>query len=89
MQEQDRAELIASLECVDYVTLFGEDTPVEIIRLIKPNIHVKGGDYKGKTLPEEAAVNENGGKVVIVPLVEGRSTTNVIDRIAELNGKEE
>lgn len=84
--EWERAEVLSALECVDYVALFDEDTPVELISAIKPSIHVKGGDYKLEDLPEAKVVMEYGGEVVIVPFSstesEGLSTTNVIDKIA-------
>ncbi|MEN6371611.1 MAG: D-glycero-beta-D-manno-heptose 1-phosphate adenylyltransferase [Armatimonadota bacterium] len=84
--EFERAELIAALECVDYVTLFSEDTPTEVITYLQPDIHVKGGDYAADDLPEAEAVKAYGGKIVIVPLVEGRSTTNIIAKVLESYG---
>lgn len=66
--ERDRIALLAALEPVDYVVPFDDDTPVEIIRTLKPHIHVKGGDYADETLPEAEAVREIGGRVVILPL---------------------
>jgi D-beta-D-heptose 7-phosphate kinase/D-beta-D-heptose 1-phosphate adenosyltransferase len=84
--ELERAEMIAALQCVDYVTLFDEDTPTEIISHLQPDIHVKGGDYEADDLPEATAVKSYGGKVVIIPLVEGRSTSNLLARILENNG---
>lgn len=79
-QENDRARLLAALGCVDAVVLFGEDTPTELIRRIRPDILVKGGDYK----PEEVAGREYAGRVEILPFKEGYSTTGVIRKIAEL-----
>lgn len=84
--EFERAELVAALECVDYVTLFAEDTPAEIISCLQPDIHVKGGDYVADDLPEAAAVKAYGGKIVIVPLVEGRSTTSIVAKVLESYG---
>lgn len=81
--EDDRAEVMAALESVDYVTLFPEDTPVELISYLQPSIHVKGGDYEVEDLPESAIVHAYGGKVVIIPLVEGRSTTKTIERMKD------
>lgn len=77
----ERAELIASLACVDYVTLFGEETPVEIVGELKPDIHVKGGDYTLDRMLEAKVVQDYGGKVVLIPMVEGYSTTNIMERI--------
>jgi rfaE bifunctional protein nucleotidyltransferase chain/domain len=84
--EFERAELVAALQCVDYVTLFDEDTPTEIIEYLQPDIHVKGGDYQADDLPESQAVKSYGGKIVIIPLTEGKSTTNLIQRIVEVYG---
>lgn len=82
--EGERAELLAGLECVDYVTVFSEATPVETIHALRPDVHVKGGDYTEDRLPEAAAVRAYGGEVRIMPLVPGRSTTDVIQRIRHL-----
>lgn len=79
--ENIRAKQLAALECVDYVVIFEEHTPEKILSLIKPNIHVKGGDYDVNTLPEKAIVEGNGGKIVIIPLVQGFSTTGLIEKI--------
>lgn len=83
--EYERVEILSALECVDYVTIFGEPTPVELITTIRPNVHVKGGDYKPEDLPEAEAVRSIGGRVEIVPYTstdtEGRSTTNLIGKI--------
>ena len=81
VSEDERAELLAGLRCVDYVTLFDEATPVETIRALKPHVHVKGGDYREEDLPEAAAVREGGGEVKIMPLVPGRSTTDLVRKI--------
>jgi D-beta-D-heptose 7-phosphate kinase/D-beta-D-heptose 1-phosphate adenosyltransferase len=82
--ERDRMSLVAALEPVDYVVLFDEDTPIEMIRLVRPDIHVKGGDYADEALPEAGAVREVGGRIVILPLAGGISTSSVIDRIIDL-----
>jgi len=76
----DRAELVAALEPVDYVVLFSEDTPVEALAAIKPAVHVKGGDYRAEELPETPTVEAGGGRVVIVPLVPGCSTSEIARR---------
>ncbi|MFA5928995.1 MAG: D-glycero-beta-D-manno-heptose 1-phosphate adenylyltransferase [Candidatus Margulisiibacteriota bacterium] len=81
VEERDRAEVIAALEMVDQVTIFDDDTPVQLIANIKPDIHVKGGDYKAGDLPESGLVKENGGTVVILPFWKGRSTTDIIAKI--------
>ncbi len=80
--QEDRAELLTGLKSVDYTVIFTEDTPVELIGELKPSIHVKGGDYKKDDLPETKVVESYGGTVEIVSLVEGKSTTNVVKKIA-------
>lgn len=79
--EVDRAELLAGLKAVDYTVIFTEDTPVELIGELKPSIHVKGGDYRKEDLPETKVVESYGGRVEIVSLVEGKSTSNVVKKI--------
>lgn len=76
----ERAEILAALECVSFVTVFDEDTPVETIRAVRPNVHVKGGDYIPETLPEMPVLNEIGASVEIFPLVDGASSTRLIER---------
>lgn len=82
--EQERMALIAALDAVDYVILFEEDAPIELIRTLRPHVHVKGGDYTHKELPEAEAVRESGGQIVIIPLEDGKSTSNTIARIAAM-----
>jgi rfaE bifunctional protein nucleotidyltransferase chain/domain len=79
--DEERAELLAGLECVDYVTLFDEPTPVETIAALRPHLHAKGGDYRAEDLPEAEIVRAVGGEVVIMPLVPGRSTTDIVSRV--------
>ena len=81
--EDERAEMLAGLECVDYVVIFPELTPIDLISDLKPNIHVKGGDYKLEQLIERDVVEANGGKVVVGLNVPGKSTTNLIEVICE------
>jgi len=83
MSEEDRAAMMESIDCVDYVTIFNEDTPTEMLGAIKPDIHVKGTDRKMEELFEKDAVEKNGGKVVLLSLIEGRSTTDIINKIIE------
>ncbi|MCE9600084.1 MAG: D-glycero-beta-D-manno-heptose 1-phosphate adenylyltransferase [Spirochaetia bacterium] len=78
--ENDRALLIASLACVDYVIVFTEDTPIEAILDLRPDIHVKGGDYKAENLPERDAVVAGGGRIVVVPYEAGYSTTSILEK---------
>ncbi|HET7093049.1 MAG TPA: D-glycero-beta-D-manno-heptose 1-phosphate adenylyltransferase, partial [Thermomicrobiales bacterium] len=83
-RERDRLALVAALESVSHAFLFDEDNPANAIRLLRPHVHVKGGDYTTDALPEIDAVREVGAQVEILSLVEGRSTTGVIDRIVSL-----
>jgi len=86
VSEFERAEVIAALQCVDYVTLFAEDTPSDLISFLQPDIHVKGGDYDAEEIPEAEAVRSYGGRVVILPLIEGHSTSDIVSRILRGNG---
>ena len=79
--EKDRAELLSGLKAVDFTVIFDEDTPVELIDELKPSIHVKGGDYKKEDLPETVVVEKHGGEVRILKFVEGKSTTNIINKV--------
>ena len=81
--EAERAEMLAGLECVDYVVIFPELTPIHLLSELKPNIHVKGGDYKLEQLVEKEVVEANGGKVIVGLNVPGKSTTNLIEVICE------
>jgi len=81
--EYDRAYLLASLEVVDYVVIFGEDTPYELIKKIKPDILVKGKDYEGK----EVVGSDIAKEVKLIEFVNGKSTTNIINKIKMENGK--
>lgn len=82
-REEDRAEVVGALKSVDYVTVFDEPTASELIALVKPAVYAKGGDYTLDTLPEAKIVQSYGGKVAFIDLVEGRSTTNIIEKIKE------
>lgn len=76
--QEDRLSVLSALECVDLVVLFEEDTPLRLIQALRPSVLVKGADY---TLPQVVGrdvVEEAGGRVVLAPLLEGRSTTNII-----------
>ena len=81
--EDERAEMLAGLACVDYVVIFPELTPVELLSELKPNIHVKGGDYKLEQLIEKDTVEANGGEVIVGLNVPGKSTTDLIEVICE------
>lgn len=79
--EGDRMAVLAALECVDYVTMFEEPTPLNLILKIRPDVLVKGADYKKEQIAGAKEVESWGGKVVLIPLVEGRSTTNIIKKM--------
>ncbi|NOX36568.1 MAG: D-glycero-beta-D-manno-heptose 1-phosphate adenylyltransferase [Calditrichaeota bacterium] len=81
LPQDDRAMILAALQMVDAVTLFEQDTPYELIREIVPDILVKGGDYKPDQVVGKDIVENAGGRVEIVPLVAGKSTSEVIERI--------
>lgn len=81
--ELDRAEVVGALKSVDYVVLFGEQTAETLIAKVRPAVYVKGGDYTLDTLPEAKIVQSYGGSVHFVQMVPGRSTTNVIRKIAQ------
>ncbi len=79
--ENDRAEVLCALNSVDYVVLFDEDSPRDLLDLVKPNIYTKGADYTLKTLPEADVILKNNGWVEFIDFVEGKSTTKIIDKI--------
>lgn len=80
-REQDRLAIVAALDAVDYALIFTEDSPADTIRHLRPDVHVKGGDYTAESLPEIGAVREVGAQIRILSLVDGLSTTNVINHI--------
>ena len=80
---EDRAAVIGALECVDYVVGFESDTPETLIREVRPDVLVKGGDWAGKGVVGQPFVESIGGRVVLVPLVEGLSTTGLVERIRQ------
>ncbi len=81
--ETFRAAMLGALECVDYVTIFNEDTPLELIRKIRPDILVKGGDYTPETVVGADVVRKSGGKIKILPFLEGYSTTTILKKIRD------
>jgi rfaE bifunctional protein nucleotidyltransferase chain/domain len=80
---EDRAYVLAGLAAVDLVTVFDEDTPLELIRAVRPDVLVKGGDYAEDQVVGREVVDAGGGRVVILPFVEGRSTSGLIRRMRE------
>ena len=79
--EDSRAILLASLSFVDAVVLFSEETPLNLISILKPDVLTKGGDYEISTIVGHEVVQKNGGQVVLVPFVDGFSSTTIIDKI--------
>lgn len=79
--EQDRAALLAALESVSLVTFFDEDTPLQLIRELKPQVLVKGGDYEMDRLAEAQFVRSYGGRALAIPFVDGFSTTKLVQKI--------
>jgi len=78
---EERAEILSSLECVDYVTIFNETDPLELITSLLPNVLVKGGDWTKEQIVGWEVVERVGGEGVIIPFVEGTSTSNLIETI--------
>jgi rfaE bifunctional protein nucleotidyltransferase chain/domain len=79
--ESDRAAVLSALRAVDYTCIFDEDTPFELISALLPDVLVKGGDYTPETIVGADVVRSRGGRVVVIPFVEGKSTTRIIERI--------
>lgn len=83
LPDSERAELIAALEMVDYVTCFDEPDPYEVIRELKPDVLVKGGDWPKDSIVGANIVEGQGGKVAVIPYLEGHSTTEIIERMCK------
>jgi rfaE bifunctional protein nucleotidyltransferase chain/domain len=81
--EAERAFVLAAVECVDLVVIFPEDTPLELVKILKPDVIVKGGDYTESTIVGASEVKSWGGRVVVVPLTPGQSTTAIIRKLSE------
>jgi rfaE bifunctional protein nucleotidyltransferase chain/domain len=77
----DRMLVLAGLACVDYLIGFEEDTPIETLQILRPAIHCKGGDYQAAQLPEARTVEAYGGRIVVLPFVQGYSTTALVERM--------
>jgi len=86
--QQERAEVVAALASVDYVTVFDETTPLKLIEYLRPDCLVKGGDWREEAVVGRDAVHSWGGKVVIVPLTEGASTTGIVEKIGRIYGED-
>ncbi len=79
--EKERAFVLAALACIDYVVIFGEDTPKELIETVIPDVLVKGGDYDLSNIVGADFVTQNGGTVTTIPFVEGFSSTHIIEQL--------
>jgi rfaE bifunctional protein nucleotidyltransferase chain/domain len=82
--EQERAEVLAALEFIDFVTIFPELTPLELINYLKPDILIKGGDWPEEKVAGRKEVKKWGGSVIIIPEVAGKSTTNIVEKIKKV-----
>jgi len=82
----ERAEVLAALSSVDYVTVFDEPTPLELIEFLRPDVIVKGGDWAEKDIGGGDAVRSWGGRVAVMPEIEGASTTNIIEKVLHVYG---
>lgn len=82
--EAERAEVVGALDSVDYVTVFDELTPLELIEFLRPDVIVKGGDWAEKDIVGAETVRKWGGRVAIMPEIEGASTTNIIDKVLQV-----
>ncbi len=83
INEEERSHILAALDCIDYVCLFDEDTPLELITMLKPQILVKGGDYTPEGVVGREIVEAYGGRVELIPFVDGKSSTNIIEKVLE------
>jgi D-beta-D-heptose 7-phosphate kinase/D-beta-D-heptose 1-phosphate adenosyltransferase len=81
--DAERAYVVAAIECVDLVVIFPEDTPLNLVKHLRPDVIVKGGDYAEETIVGAAEVRSWGGRVVVVPLTPGHSTTAIIRKLNE------
>lgn len=86
LTQEERVDVLSAIDCIDYIALFDEPTPLELIKIIVPDVLVKGGDWTPETVVGAEIVTANGGKVVIVDLKNGFSTTNLIQRIVSRYG---
>jgi len=84
VSEEERAEVLAALEFIDFVTIFPELTPLELINYLKPDILIKGGDWPEDKVVGREEVKKWGGRVAIIPEVEGKSTTNIVEKIKKV-----
>jgi rfaE bifunctional protein nucleotidyltransferase chain/domain len=79
--EDERAEVLAALECIDFITIFPEPTPLELINLLKPDFLIKGGDWPEDKVVGRDEIKKWGGRVLLIPEIKGKSTTNIVKKI--------
>ncbi len=84
LDETERAQILAALDCIDYLAIFDEDTPLELLQQVRPQILVKGGDYLPEEVVGKELVESYGGRVELIQFVDGKSTTNIIDKILSM-----
>jgi rfaE bifunctional protein nucleotidyltransferase chain/domain len=84
VSEEERAEILAAMEFIDFVTIFPELTPLELINYLKPDIIIKGGDWPEDKVVGRDDVKKWGGRVILIPEVEGKSTTNIVEKIKKV-----
>ncbi|NOY52858.1 MAG: D-glycero-beta-D-manno-heptose-7-phosphate kinase [Deltaproteobacteria bacterium] len=89
ISQEERALILAALDCIDYVVIFEERTPLKLIRELQPDVLVKGGDYKKSEVVGGNLVEAAGGRVALIPIVRGKSTSGLVERIVERYGKEQ
>lgn len=86
LSEKERATVLLGLSAVDFVVIFSEDTPLELIKILKPDVLVKGGDWQKQDIVGWDFVEKNGGEVFSLSFIEGKSTTNIVEKIINLYG---
>lgn len=82
--EKDRAEVLAAISCIDFVSIFNDDTAENFLEVVKPQIYVKGGEYNVDILPEAKVVKKYNGEIVLVPMIPNSSTTGLINKIKKI-----
>jgi rfaE bifunctional protein nucleotidyltransferase chain/domain len=84
--QEERADVLAGLESIDYITIFDEQTPLELINYLKPDVLIKGGDWTEESIVGRDAVRSWGGRVIVIPEIERASTTNIVDKVLKVYG---
>ncbi len=85
--QEDRAFILSRLESVDMVCIFEQDTPLELVKRVQPDLLIKGGDYTVDNIVGKDVVEQSGGRVITIPLIAGRSTTNILEKIKSKEGQ--